>query len=257
MGCLAHHIQSKFSCTDRKSYKLHRWTRASLFFLMIFASGTYHTCNSFNACIFQPRIHRKVDFFFAQLLIPVTALYLVFFGLEYAFVERFLIIGFAASIAIVEFLLDEPFVLQLAIAGISLLIILIYWAVYASMKHNEWEKEHGEDGLTLCRGAKLPPYNWHELSVGIALTAFACSLFTVQKSWWSGYVWIHTIWHVLAGFAQYFILCCRDGMPKQAAIDAEVGKVVGKLISDAYEDSWDMEKQQIPNQKKRKIHVGR
>ncbi len=209
-----------------KSVYLHRWTRAVLYFLMIIASGSYHTCNSFNACIFEPRIHRKIDFFFAQLLIPATALYLVHFGLKYAFVERFLLIGFAATIFVVEVLLDEPFMLQLAIGGLSLAIIIIYWIVYASIQHNEWEQLHGEDGVQLCRGGELPPYNWHELAVGLVVTAFACSLFTTQNNWWSGYVWIHAIWHTLAGGAQYLILCSRDAMPRNAAIDMPVRKQI-------------------------------
>lgn len=205
-----------------KSVFLHRWTRAALYFLMIIASGSYHLCNSFNVCIFEPRIHRKTDFFFAQLLIPATALYLVYFGLKYAFVERFLLIGFAVAIFVVEILTDEPFILQLAIAGISLTIIIIYWLIYASEKHNDWEKINGEDGLTLCRGGELPPYDWSELVTGIAFTALACSLFATQHVWWNGYGEIHSIWHALAGFAQYFILCSRDAMPRNAAIDSEL-----------------------------------
>ena len=196
-----------------KSVFLHKWTRAVVYFIMIFASSFYHSCKSFpGTCVFPPIIGRKMDFFFAQELIILTALYLIIFPARYAFIERWLIWGSMVALFVVEVFTNEPFAVQLIIAGVSFIAIVGYWIAYARFEY-----------LTTGR-AKLPDYDWTALTMGIALTALACTLFATQKNWHNGYDWVHAVWHASAALGQYFILCCRDSGNRMAALDKKVEK---------------------------------
>ncbi len=155
---------------------------------------------------------RKIDFFYAQWLIPITALYLIYFEKDHEYLERWLIGLYGFGIAITEFLADEPFLLQIVIAGLSLSMVAVYWIWYA-VRHDQ------QTGV-----AKIPDYKWPSLSVGLSLSALACSLFATQSGWHNGYALIHSIWHCLAAFGQYHILCCRDAAPMGAALDAKISR---------------------------------
>ncbi len=194
-----------------KAHYLHRNTRAVIYTLMVFASSFYHACNSYTGlCLFPPNIQRKVDFFFAQWLIPLTALYVIKFSPDWYFLERWLIFLFAVAIFTVEVFYNEPFVLQLIIAGISLLLIIGYWVCFAICKAQSGEKP------------RIPKYDWGYFALGIIATAVACTLFTVQNSWHLGYWMVHSEWHVLAGLGQFFILCIRDGASPYANLDKDI-----------------------------------
>lgn len=192
---------ASFLLPATKSKQLEHVTRAMLFVLMMISSAIHHTCCSFpmSGCLLPAALARKLDFFFAQLLIPVTALYLVIFPAQYAYIERWLIMSFAFVLFFVEALYNEPFIIQVIIAGASLSIIVIYWV-----------------------GWGIPAeYNWKYLSLGMALTGLACTLFSTQKNWHEGYGLVHSMWHVVAALGQYFILCVRDEpLSPLAAFDA-------------------------------------
>lgn len=201
-----------------KSAQLHRFTRAAVYFLMMLASGFYHTCNSFaSACVFEAQTHRKIDFFFAQLIIPVTALYIVKFAPRWHFLERWLIILFAVVIFVVELVTEEPFVIQLIVGLISVGMIAIYWTYFGYRKY-QFEKKRGFTHPSFG----IPNYDWEPFSMGICLSVLACSLFATQKEWHIGYWAIHSVWHTLAAFGQYYILCIRDAAPRFAALDKSI-----------------------------------
>lgn len=189
-----------------KAGQLNRNTRSILFFLMMLSSAFHHLCTSGIICIFPAIISRKMDFFFAQLLIPVTALYLIDFPLHYAWLERWLIWGFIVALFCVEVFTDEPFWMQAIVVGLSISFLLIYWAIYAA---------HAKDW-------KFPPYDWAALSLGIWLSASAVSLFGTQGGWPGGYDWVHSVWHIESALGQYWILCSRPGAPRNAALDATI-----------------------------------
>lgn len=196
-----------------KAATLHRWTRAILYFLMIFASSFYHSCKSApSTCVFPAPIARKMDFFFAQTLIIVTALYLIYFPARYAFIERWAILLGMFALFVTEVFLNEPFSVQIIVAAISLAVVIIYWCFYARFEY-------------LVTGhAKIPPYDWDPLVMGIALTALACTLFATQAGWSDGYPWVHSIWHVSAALGQFFVLASRDAGDRMASLDKRVEK---------------------------------
>lgn len=194
-----------------KAHELNRRTRSIIYTFMVFASAFYHACNSYlGLCLFSPNVQRKVDFFFAQWLIVITALYIIKFPVHLYYIERWLIFVAALGIFIVEFFYNEPFALQLIIVGLSVAAIVIYWICFAVAK-----AQCGEN-------PRIPFYNWGHLIFGVSLTALACVLFTVQSDWHLGYPYVHSVWHVLAALGQYFILCSRDAGDKYANLDEEI-----------------------------------
>lgn len=194
-----------------EAFRRHRWTRAVIYLFIIAASGTYHACNSFSTtCLFQAATHKRIDFFFAQLIIPLTALYIVYFAPRYRFVERIAILLFALLIFVLEITTGVSFFIQIVLAGVSFLIIAVYWVWYASTAR-------------LYTGrARLPPYDWEPFFLGILLTLVACSLFATQSQWHPGYWAVHSIWHTNAAIGQYFILRIKPGAPKFALLDAPI-----------------------------------
>ena len=195
-----------------QALKLNRWTMAALYVFMILASSFYHACNNWTGdCVLDADVLRKTDFFFAQLLIVITALYLIQFTPHWAFIERWLILVAALALFVVEVTMDEPFMAQVIIVGVSVALIVGYWIGYACTAR--WRKG---------RYRYFPPYDWEAFALGIALTALACVLFSTQLAWHLGYPWVHSIWHTLAAFGQYWILCTRPAAPRDAAMDARI-----------------------------------
>lgn len=207
-----------FIIPSAKSAQLRHWTRAVLFFFMIFASSFYHACNSWSGhCYLDAVIHRKLDFFFAQLLIPVTALYIIKFEGAWCFLERVLIMFAALVLFIVESVSDEPFIIQIIIAASSFFAIIAYWIGYAIYMKN------------LTGKARIPRYDWSAMALAVACTAFACVLFATQRMWHQGYPWVHSIWHVLAALGQYWVLMTRPKIgPIYPVLDQKISRQIRK-----------------------------
>lgn len=164
---------------------------AASYLLIMICSSLYHTCNSFSgSCAgLPPHVLHHMDFFFAQFIIPQTALFIVHFPEAWMRFKRMvaLLILFAIFLTLQFF--EATLSVQIVIGGISFLFIVLYWLVYA-MLHN---------------GA-LPPYNWSYFSLAIGLTSVSVSLFAVQMSMPSMYWANHSAWHVLAALSQYWLL---------------------------------------------------
>ena len=135
-----------------------RWTRAWIFFWMIWISFTYHLCKSFGVCLFTSNQHSHLDFFFAQLLIILTALYFVAFSRRYPWVERGLIILGAIAVVILQITLNSDLIVQASLVGASVFFVLLYW---------------------FLRGS-LPTYNMVYMTLGLSLIVGSVSLYTYQ-----------------------------------------------------------------------------
>jgi hypothetical protein len=194
-----------------QAVKLNRWTMAAVYVLMILASSFYHACTNWTgSCVLQASTLCKTDFFFAQLLIIMTALYIIQFTPHWAFLERWLIIAAAAALYVVEVTMNEPFAAQIIIAGIAFALIVAYWIGYACTARSRPGHR------------SFPPYDWEAFALGVGLTALACVLFATQIAWHLGYPWVHETWHTLAALGQFWILCTRKAAPRDAAMDARV-----------------------------------
>ena len=161
------------------------WPLVVVYLAMMFVSGAHHLCVAFSACAFSPVFHQKMDFFFAQWLMVIAAIYLIRMPLRWAS-SLAMVIGLA--IVIMEYVFDEPFFLQLMIGGVAALLLGTYW------------------GWCLTVESRFPRYHTLNLLKGLLLSALACSLFATQKSWPSGYDYVHSVWHAVAAMGQVFIL---------------------------------------------------
>lgn len=182
------------------------WRRDKLWAVIVytfqmFASGAYHSCNSFSGVCFglSPRLLRDMDFFWAQYLIFMTTLNLIMFptgNKVWRWVPPLLATAAGTVIFFLQRWIGESTFLQFGIAFVSLGGLVIYWIAYAIYRWLEVDRD----------GPLLPPYKWHYLSYGLALSGMASSLYVTEMQNHNMYWAIHSVWHLSAAFGQYFLL---------------------------------------------------
>lgn len=180
------------------------WTRCAIYLCIIAFSSIYHTCNSYaGACLFDPLTCQRLDFFFAQFVIPLTALYLIIFPPLYRFVERLLLIAFALAIFIIMYFCGLALIVQTILVGVALTMLIIFWIMYA------------------CLYNRFPPYRVYYLCMGLLLTFLACALFAVQSAYHQTYWAVHGCWHLLAAMGQYYLLQVRPRDPAASVMSLD------------------------------------
>jgi Protein of unknown function (DUF3522) len=203
-----------------QAFLYRRWTRGILYLLMMTVSGLYHLCGSYDVCVFSYQVHHGLDFFFAELLIPVSAIYLVYFSPRWAWVERYLIfLLFAPAIFVLQIAFSGELLVQAAVAGVALAILIVYWIYFALKAKWAWQSngKRPYPFLGHANGKRektwklygFPPYRWNNLVLAVAFTAVSISFFSVQNMWHQGYWAIHSIWHINAAIGQVYLLASR------------------------------------------------
>ncbi len=178
--------------------ELREWDNVCVYVCIVIFSSMYHACNSFsNTCIWAASTHRWLDFFFAQLVIPLTALHIIIFPPNWRPLKRILTIAFAVLIALIQYSFGEGNMIQILICGLAFGMILVYWAIFAMVASYN-DAEHHKP--------RLPPYRWDMFGLGIGLTILACSLYTTEMQYHLFYWAIHVVWHIDAALGQFFIL---------------------------------------------------
>jgi len=184
-----------------------RWTRICIFLGIIVCSSMYHACNSFtdHCAGAPPATLRRMDFFFAQITIPLSALFIVRWPKEWYMAERLLILATGFGIFVSQIYFPDSLIIHLILAAFSLALIIAYWTVYAVQ--------------AAARGKKrwLPDYNWPYLTVALGLLAVACVLFVTEMEDHLFYWAVHSVWHVDAALAQFFLLQIWVGSKDEAA----------------------------------------
>jgi hypothetical protein len=192
------------------------WTTFMVPILIIINSSMYHACNSFSStCVFDAVIHREYDFFFAQLTIPLITLNVIEFKPGYYGLKRVLLISAAYIISVLQNTVGESSYVQLGIAGVCILLIIVYWIGYALYKQYTTGK------------MSLPDYNWDLFAVGIGLTGVACSLYSTEMQAPRLYWAIHSCWHADAALGWTFMQLIhkwQDPNAEFAALDRKVGQ---------------------------------
>jgi hypothetical protein len=102
--------------------------RAFLFYLIaLWTSPLYHLCLGFaRACLFGARTHYVIDFWSANLCIPLTALYFVRF--RHAYVERWIIFAILIAMGLLVNEVGTSLMTQSIISGASLSFVVVYLA---------------------------------------------------------------------------------------------------------------------------------
>ena len=167
-------------------------------FVALFGSSLYHVCHGFpRACLWSFFMHHVIDFWSAELVIPISALRFIKFRTP--FVRTWIILTIMVIIGINVVMTDSSFLGQAFIAGICLVGVSAY-ILWHRIAHGYW-----------------PQYNLPELTLGVAFTIFSIAFFKTQDTWPSGYGYIHAPWHAFGAIGQYFLIGIR---PPDAAIVA-------------------------------------
>jgi hypothetical protein len=180
------------------------WGPAIVYALIVLCSSLYHSCNSLaNGCIgLSPDRLRNMDFFTAQLCIPIIALYAIRVWSDhwYAFKEISLAL-LTVALYFAQAYWGNSFYVQMLVAGLSFGAIFAYWGLYALRR---WRK-HQRPGAGPV-GHYLPKYNWYYFTFGISLSALAVSLYAAEMLDHRLYWATHSCWHLCAAFGQYWLL---------------------------------------------------
>jgi len=179
------------------------WFEAMIYLAVVLSSSLYHGCNSFaNACIgLPPDVLRNCDFFWAQMCIPLIALYAIrpWSNNWYAFkVVAIFSVGVALFFA--QRYWGNSVYVQMLVAGVSFGAIFLYWLLYALRQYRLTQ----EDGKPRNY---LPPYRWDYFTLGMGLSGVAVALFAAEMLNHELYWAIHSSWHVDAALGQFFLLC--------------------------------------------------
>lgn len=166
--------------------------RAFIYFLVIFSSGSYHLCKSYSgACLFEYQSHKQFDFVIAQVNIPVGALYFIYFPLSLAWLEWWTLLISLLLTTLVVTCFSAGFYIQCIISAAFFLVIFIYW------------------GIFYCLHGRIPKYKWKEVMLGVAVSIIGLSMFQLQNVWPAGYWALHSLWHILIAFGQFFLIGIR------------------------------------------------
>ena len=183
-----------------RSIRKHRWTRAAVYFLLVFVSGFYHACySSMNLCFVTHAVHQHLDFFLSELLIPLTGLYFIDWTPRFAFIERWIIIVVSFVIFLVRSnpMIDEN-TFQYALIGSSVSIVL-FAALLGTVK-----------------------YKIHNAILGLLFT-IAAFVFFIQSQHYPLEYWVlHSLWHIFAAIGQFIILDIWEAAPRLANMDTQM-----------------------------------
>jgi hypothetical protein len=174
-----------------------------------------------------------LDYITAILILPLTALYFVHWGDVWAPLERALIIVFVVLISAIVVQQDgsDSLVGTGLIAGAAILIPILYWIGYAVNGAMQYPRKKC---CSPSGGIYFPKYEWGALLAGVAFTAIAVYLFLVQGTLVYSWTWvIHSMWHILAAFGQYYIAKIKAPVSRAAyrVLDADINKVTPEVVS--------------------------
>ena len=220
------------------NYFLYRsYFRSFIYVLIPFTSGSFHACDEGYMCIFPFIVHKNLDYIFAILIISLTALYFVHWDDTWAPLETLLIVVFALLISI--FVVLEDAGTSLLGAGIvviaSLLVPVIYWIGYAI--HTSLDYPSPKFCSLNSGGKYFPKYEWGAVLAGVVLTAMAIFLFVSQSRFAYSWSWVlHSQWHILAAFGQYYI--CEIKAPRPFAtyrvLESQLHKITPEIVNYLY-----------------------
>lgn len=178
------------------------YTTMVLFLGILISSSMYHSCYAFSStCHLDPLTYQAFDFFFAQMILPVTALHIVPFDGRWIWLKHLAILAFGIVIGFAQNKLGHSIYIQLVITLISVAIIVGYWVGYNVVRK--------------ARATREAPYSWQfvpdiykwkPFGYGIGLSGIACALYSTQMSDHLRYWIIHSCWHISGSVAQDFIL---------------------------------------------------
>lgn len=189
---------------------------AFIYFSVTLASSLYHLCkvDSINepgeggicfVLLFDQ--HHHLDFFFAYLNVPLTAMYFIPFNaivdkitgkiirMPFYWVEQWIMYTYALVLALAIQVFEEQGDTRVIASFIIsvLLVVIIFW-LQNYFQYNV-----------------KPSFDWIDLTVAIIITLISVALISSQKFVTGDIYWItHSIWHVGGAVGQFYFLDSRN-----------------------------------------------
>ena len=152
----------------------------------LFTSPSYHLCMGFGACLWSVSKHVVVDFWSAEMAMPMVALRFVRFRDP---APRIWIIFL--SMIIIGLLVtgtESNFMGQAVIGALAGLFVVAYLLWYRTV-HGYW-----------------PEYDMLQLTLGLGFLVLGICFFVVQE-WWPPYYWYnHSYWHSSIAVGVFFMV---------------------------------------------------
>jgi len=192
------------------------FTAYLLAFVAIFTSPVYHICTGFPAaCLWSFYKHRVVDFWSAELAIPVVGLIFIKFRAPY--VKKWIIMTLVIVIGFLVTGTSSNFIGQAVIGAITIAVILVYIA-WHRIAHGYW-----------------PEYDLVQVVLGVTFGTFGVSFFKVQDWWPPYYGYLHSYWHTFVAIGAYFFVGVRAPEPQYLNLE---GKITDLMSSPPPEDEF-------------------
>lgn len=164
------------------AYKYKRIFRAPTLFIEAIVSALYHLCDYSGHCLFQFQTLQYFDFFFAQLLIVLSGLYLIHFKRNYEWIEWIMIFIFMCAIVVLQVVLPGELYVQAGLIAAIVIILITYWYIFG-----------------------VPRYNLFYLALATMFLSMSAILFSYQTCYPEGYWDIHSLWHILGALGINFM----------------------------------------------------
>lgn len=186
---------------------------AYIYFLIVPVSGSFHLCDSYmGTCIFTFRTHKALDYIIASSVIPIIALFLIYFrrdrgrGDAYVpFLKKWLVLTAIFLNAIMVVTIRSTLWAQFIVTGVSLLIVVGYWLVFSPSIANFRDL-----------------YDWSFIALGLTMLYSSIACF-VGQNYYPRQRWIlHSLWHLCGAMGNYFILLSRPSVDRQKNLESRI-----------------------------------
>lgn len=154
-------------------------------FIALFGSPSYHLCTGFYACLWNVWKHHVVDFWSAEMAMPMVAL--CFMCFRASMIRTWIILVSMVAIGLLVTGTSSSFMSQAVIAVVSGAVVVAYllWYRYA---HDYW-----------------PDYDMKQLVLGIGFLVLGVCFFVVQEWWPPYYGYVHAYWHAFTALGVGFM----------------------------------------------------
>lgn len=169
------------------AFKKRRIFRAPTIFTEAFVSSLYHLCDYSGHCLFQFQTLHYFDFFFAELLVVLAGLYLIWFEKDYEWVEWIMIFIYICAIVVLQVVLPGELYVQGGLIGSLIIVLITYWCIFG-----------------------IPKYDWYYLTIGTIFLSISAILFSYQSASPDGYWAIHSLWHLFGAIGISFIFYTKE-----------------------------------------------
>ena len=175
-----------------------------LFVAGIFTSPLYHLCIGFpSSCVWSLYKHKVMDFWTAELALPLIAL--VFIEFHKPYLEKWIILSVVIVVGLLVTGTNSTFFSQSVIGGTTLIVVAAY-VLWHRFAHGYW-----------------PEYDLVQLSLGITFNVFGLCFFIVQDWWPPYYGYLHSFWHVFVFIGSFFLAGVRPPRPQILNLDTAIG----------------------------------